>query len=234
MMYTDSTATKFHHAAESVPSPATIIDIGEVSGDVARWLAAILAPGEGWKAIVSRRDDGEYLAPWSVCRKDTHCITIKWRRDVKSSSVTGSTLPPSRMAFEHLSRFSLLHNLGSQFLVALATVMTFPTHNYHASVVHLPLPTETRAEEEEILRTSTLPEWTTISDELPYYMALSWNSEVVMSSLCGGFWDADVPCNLVSLWLHPILNEVPEGKQIIETPSLYYEIIAIICGLRRP
>ena len=73
-----------------------------------------------------------------------------------------------------------------------------------------------------------------MNEELPFYMALSCNAEVVMSSLCGMFWEADVTCNLVSPWLHPILNKVPESKGIIETPGLYYEILAIICGLRRP
>ncbi|KAG4438246.1 hypothetical protein IFR05_006274 [Cadophora sp. M221] len=145
-----------------------------------------------------------------------------------------NTPPSSRKAFELLAQFSLLHNLGSQFLVALAMAMTFPTHNYHTTVVHLPIPTETRGEEKNTLPKSIIPEWITVIEELPFYIALSCNVEVVISSLCGMFWEAEIACNLVSPWLHPILNEVPEGKGIVENPGLYYEILAIIGGLRRP
>jgi hypothetical protein len=235
MIYTSSKATWYCQETEHVRVPATTVDIGEVGEGVARWWAAILAPGEGWKAIVSRRDDGDYLAPWSVSREDTHCVHIKWRRKVSvSEDFTDFTPPSSRQAFELLSQFSLLHNLGSQFLVALAIAITFPTHNYHATVVHLPFPTEATGGEESTLLKSIIPEWITVIEELPFYITLSCNAEVVISSLCGMFWEADVTCNLVSPWLHPILNEVPEGKGIIETPGLYYEILAIMCGLRRP
>ncbi|RDL38515.1 Uncharacterized protein BP5553_02855 [Venustampulla echinocandica] len=235
MIYTGSTATRYHQESEPAPALTTTVNIGEVGEDVARWWAAILAPGEGWKAIVSQRDDGEYLAPWSVSREDTHCVGIKWRRNLSvPEDFTGSTPPSSSKAFELLAQFSLLHNLGSQFLVALAMAITFPTHNYHATAVHLPLPTGIRDEEENAFPRSIIPEWITVNEELPFYMSLSCSPEVVMSSLCGMFWEADVTCNLVSPWLHPILNEVPEGKGITETPGRYYEIIAIICGLRRP
>ena len=121
MVYTSSKATRYHRETEHGRAPASTVDIGEVSEDVARWWAAILAPGEGWKAIVTRRDDGEYLAPWSVSREDTHCVGIKWRRNVSvPEDFTGSTPPSSSKAFELLAQFSLLHNLSSQFLVALA------------------------------------------------------------------------------------------------------------------
>src|SRR4051794_18873574 len=74
----------------------------------------------------------------------------------------------------------------------------------------------------------------TVNQELPYYMALSCNPEAVISSLCGMFWEADVTCNMVSPWLHPILNEVPEAKGIMDTPGLYHEILALVCCFHRP
>ena len=65
-------------------------------------------------------------------------------------------------------------------------------------------------------------------------MTLSCNPETVISCLCGAFWEPGTPCNLVSPWLHPILNEVPGEQSISYTPGLYAEILAIICGIRRP
>jgi hypothetical protein len=71
-------------------------------------------------------------------------------------------------------------------------------------------------------------------ENLDYYMTLSCNSEAVISSLCGTFWESGVPCNLVGPWLHPILNETPEQQDISEISGLHAEIIAIIGGIRRP
>lgn len=48
------------------------------------------------------------------------------------------------------------------------------------------------------------------------------------------FWEAEVPCSMVGPWLHPILNEVPEAKEIVGVPGFYYEILAVVCCLRRP
>jgi hypothetical protein len=235
VMYTSSKATGYHQETDNGRSPAVIVDIGEVGEDVARWWAAILAPREGWKAIVSRRDDGEYLAPWSVSRDGTHCVGIEWRaNELLPEDSTVCTPPSSGKAFELLAQFSLLHNLGSQFLVALATAMTFPTHNYHGTVVQLPFPAENRGQQKNAPVKSIPPEWITVNEELPYYMTLSCSPEAIISSLCGMFWEPDVTCNMVSPWLHPILNEVPEGKGIVDTPGLYHEILAIVCGLRQP
>lgn len=47
-------------------------------------------------------------------------------------------------------------------------------------------------------------------------MALSCSYYVVISSICALFWKPDVPCNLVSPWLHPILNDVPRKDGIVD------------------
>ncbi|PYH85180.1 hypothetical protein BO82DRAFT_429670 [Aspergillus uvarum CBS 121591] len=71
-------------------------------------------------------------------------------------------------AFESLAQFALLHNTGSQFLVALATAITVPTHSGARCSAAAAAPA-----------TKSIPQ----------------------------DWAADVPCTLVSPWLHPILNE---------------------------
>lgn len=65
-------------------------------------------------------------------------------------------------------------------------------------------------------------------------MTLSYSPEVIISSICGIFWELNIIYNIVSPWLYPILNEVPDGKGIIDTPDLYHEVLIIIYGLRRP
>lgn len=50
--------------------------------------------------------------------------------------------------------------------------------------------------------------WSSLYEELPYYMTLSCSPEVVLSTLCGSFGEPEVPCNLVAPWLHPLFEEI--------------------------
>lgn len=65
-------------------------------------------------------------------------------------------------------------------------------------------------------------------------MALSCNHSAVMSSPCGSFWEPSIPCDLVSPWLRPVLEEIPEASGRAENPGRCHEIIALMCGMRRP
>ena len=79
------------------------------------------------------------------------------------------------------------------------------------------------------------PEWILVYKELPHYLTLSSNPEVVISSLCGMFWEDGNPSNLVSPWLHPVLNELPQLQGINQSLDIsYFEILATLCFLRRP
>ncbi|OOF95548.1 hypothetical protein ASPCADRAFT_13467, partial [Aspergillus carbonarius ITEM 5010] len=231
MKYTESKATVYHQSANETGTHA--IDIGEADDDTISWWSSILAPGEGWKAVVKQCDNGEYLAPWSITRTSQQSLAIKWQRKMTTRDFSLTPISSSR-AFEALSQFALMHNLGSQFFIALTTAITVPTHNCHGSSLQLPQPTPTEAQCPAIPADCTPPEWVMLYENLPYYITLSCNPETIMSSLCGSFWEPGVPCNLVSPWLHPILNEMPEEKKFARLPSLYPEILAIIGGIRRP
>ena len=142
MRYTRSKAPGYHDPSCETKFSASAIDIGEADHDTISWWSSILAPGEGWKAVVKQRDDGEFLAPWSVTNVYNQSFSIIWQR-----KGTGESFPPTAMsssrAFQMLAQFALLHNLGSQFLVALAAAITVPTHNCHGSIIQLPQPTQT-------------------------------------------------------------------------------------------
>ncbi|KAE8356902.1 hypothetical protein BDV28DRAFT_126392 [Aspergillus coremiiformis] len=231
MKYTESKMGACHQAIYENATHS--VDIGEADNDTISWWSSVLAPGEGWKAVIKECDEGEFLAPWSVTRTLKQSLSIKWQRKEPAGAFSPTPMSSSR-AFEALARFALLHNLGSQFLVAFATAITVPTHNCHGSTIQLPPPTLTGARCPATSAKSIPLEWIMLHDNLPYYITLSCNPEAIMSCLCGMFWEPGVPCNLVSPWLHPILNEVPEEKRIAGLPGLYAEILAIICGIRRP
>ena len=104
IVYTDSMAIGYHCSAKDQPTTAITIDIGKVDEDSARWWAAILAPNQGWKAIVSEQDDEIYQAHWSISLDETQRIGIKWQESESlAQSITDFSPLSSRGALELLT-----------------------------------------------------------------------------------------------------------------------------------
>lgn len=202
------------------------LDVGEADENVTRWWFAILAQHEGWKATVKQTPEGEFFAPWAVSRTCQTRFKIKQKR--YSPALMCSPLT-SEQAFDALTEFARFHGLGSQLPIALMAAITFPTHQYYGSTVQLPFLSATGG---KLPTASILLLWPSLIKELPYYMTLSCSPEVVMSTLCGSFWELEVPCNLVGPWLHPLLNEVLSGTS--GTVNHDYEMLALMGAIRRP
>ena len=221
LQYTESEA-KCYGLPQS--SKTYSIDVGEVDKEVIRWWFAILAQDKGWEGIVDQRSNPKFLTPWTVCRT---CETVFAIKQKSTSSASVNTPLSSERAFEVLADFARLRKLGSQFPIALAMAMAFPTHRYYGSTVQLPSPSSANGKSSPI---DAIPSvWTSLNDQLPYYITLSCNPELMMSVFCGSFWELEVPCNLVSSWLHPVLNEVWD-----DTAGDNHEILALIGAIRRP
>lgn len=213
------------YSNESLPnvSQVHIVDIGEVEENVARWWSALLALN-GWKATVKQTPQGDFLAPWSVSRTCKTQFSIKY----KGAPSSNHDLMPlsSGSAFEALVEFARLYGLQSQFLIALTIALIIPTHKYYKQSAKLPLPRASGAKSIDVPMDT---EWVKLKEDLPYYMTLSCSPEVMMSTFCGAFWEHDVPCNLVSPWLHPIINEV-----LGALPENELEVLAFIGAIRQP
>ncbi|KAI2994914.1 hypothetical protein CBS147345_9883 [Aspergillus niger] len=214
------TSFQTEYSDESLPnvSQAHIVDIRKVDKSVARWWSALLALNEGWKARVKQTPQGDFQAPWSVSRTCETQFSIKY----KGAPSSNHDLVPlsSGSAFEALVEFARLHGLQSQFLIALTMALIIPTHKYYKQSAKLPLP---RASGAKSIETPMDAEWEKSKEDLPYYMTLSCSPEVMMSTFCGAFWEHDVPCNLVSPWLHPIINEVLvlSGLELLQAGSAH-------------
>ena len=112
--YTQSMATGYKGETRDKIAAGFTVNIGDVDEDAARWWAAILAPGQGWKAIISRNDDVVYLSPWSVCVENEQRFGVAWGgTSSPSQDFVVSTPPSSKHAFELLTRVCSLHDLGS-------------------------------------------------------------------------------------------------------------------------
>ncbi|PVH67996.1 hypothetical protein DL98DRAFT_523018 [Cadophora sp. DSE1049] len=84
----------YEHAEKS---PVELhIDIGNVDDNTARWWAAILAPGEGWRAEITRNAT-VYRSPWSICITATQVFSIR-RSGHNETSCRGPFAPPSSEA----------------------------------------------------------------------------------------------------------------------------------------
>src|SRR5256885_12965193 len=77
IVYTNAMAAGYRHDGKDVCGATVPVDIGDVDEGAARWWAALLAPGQGWKAILSRRNNEEYLSPWSISLGSEQCFRIE-------------------------------------------------------------------------------------------------------------------------------------------------------------
>lgn len=103
-----------------------------------------------------------------------------------------STVPPSsRQALGFLVHFCLLHGIQSQFFAALAVAITLPTYNCYGVPATLPSMTAQSYVRLPVVDLDAVE----LNEQIPYYMALSCNFHVVISSICGVFWESSIPCN---------------------------------------
>lgn len=224
LVYTSSTANP--RAVDGVDrdevkrAPPIEVHIGEAESNVARWWMAIQAPKHGWKAVLTKRNDNVYLAPWSIDLGEDELFEILWQGIGTSAPEFADCFPlSSGEALMALSEFCLLHGLGDQFFGAFAAALTFPTNQHYKRRIELPSPTIVLGRVEFISDKALGNEYIALGDDLAYYMALSCNPSVVMSSLSGSFWEPGVPCNLVSSWLHPVVEELPTRSELAEAPG---------------
>ncbi|KAB8266314.1 hypothetical protein BDV32DRAFT_144035 [Aspergillus pseudonomiae] len=110
--------------------------------------------------------------------------------------------------------------------------LTIPTHKYYNSSAKLPPPRAAGAKKINTPTDVIPPAWMRLKEDLPYYMTLSCSPEAMMSTFCGAFWEHDIPCNLVSPWLHPVLNEILGGTS--GTLGSHAEALAFIGAIRQP
>ncbi|RSL55513.1 hypothetical protein CEP53_007071 [Fusarium sp. AF-6] len=135
--YTNSQAewvtSQSYHARNS----EAIVELGAVSDDAARWWAAVLSQGQGWKAFISR-GRSKLLSPWST--------TLEAVLAIRLSSVSRSTTPslqqcpPFETAVRYIAEYSALHSADDQNPTAFATTLMLPLANFDRQRFALPVP----------------------------------------------------------------------------------------------
>ena len=233
MFYTNSVTTRFGNDGGMSSSRAAEVEFFKEERVAERWWTAILAPKQGWQAIISE-EDGSFQAPWAVSLDASLPFVLRWKEsNTLPSTLVDVEVPSACQAFEFLKMFSSFRNLDDQMSAAFMAALTIPTHNYFRSIVRLPFPISAANDQMDHSRayTSTC---VIHFGELPFFMSLSCNITVVTSCLCALFWNEDVPCNLVSPWLHPVLNELSKCIDVEASRLHYHELLSYMCAIRRP
>ena len=212
-------------------SDAMHVDLGGIGHDAARWWAAILASGTGWEAAITCSGK-RYLSPWSI-RIATGQPFLLWRteatsqeRELAEFETAPKSPPSSAVALQYLSEFCSHHEISSQCLAALATVLMIP-YQGRLCQLHLPRPcieapfrggpSTFQYGFEEHLRL------------LPFYMSISCNTQGIRPLLHGPFYEPSVSCNLVDSWLEGAFQTI---DPIIQRND--YSGLATVMGRRQP
>ncbi|KAL8912006.1 MAG: hypothetical protein Q9171_002919 [Xanthocarpia ochracea] len=215
----------------NIPKGATEIDIGGASQRFIRWWAALLAPGQGWRAEI---DLGAkvFQSPWSICIASSHPLVI---RSEDTESTNTSKIPlSSEEALIYLRQYCELHAIGHQYTPALAAALFLPWKNSESASIALPIPItrpSLSAAQEEPSPRATYIEGSPQSHfhQLRYLMTLSCNVRGLRALLSGSFFQPDIPCNLVGPYLQPIFEII--GPLMAKNDS---RNLARILGRRQP
>ncbi|KAL2808626.1 hypothetical protein BJX63DRAFT_408643 [Aspergillus granulosus] len=179
------------------------LDLNGCDTAEAQWWAALLAPGHGWQAIL-KRDGKNYYPPWECHLGDPSLFKLKHHAPLYFSK----DIPPpsSNKAQKFLYKLARQYNCFDQLLAAFAAALTFPRHARCGYYITLPLPLQSPGnspQDLEPIYEGKLPS----PEEIPHFLCLSSTSNFVISCLGSCLWDENVPSNLVSEWLNPLLEE---------------------------
>ncbi|KAL5340213.1 hypothetical protein BJX70DRAFT_407520 [Aspergillus crustosus] len=212
LAYTESKAYSSDEARER-DLALVDVDIGVVDDDAARWWTAILAPGQGWEAYITIKQE-PFHSPWSI------------------------TLPPTpnfclpAAALHYLSNYCALHGIVKQGYAALSAVLFLPL--LHGSRKHIILPRpkfgndqERRVEASSKRNVQLHLACVQEDHHLDKLLTLSCHTRGLRSLLSSVFYEPGITCNVVSPWLQSIfavINSVEDDRDRILTKMLMNRI----------
>ncbi|KAI5866408.1 hypothetical protein GGS23DRAFT_602766 [Durotheca rogersii] len=158
-------------------SKPMVVELGKLTGEAARWWAAVLAPGEGWKVAIPH-ERWRLLSPWSVT-KEFGSINIL----LTSSSSHMSSHPPTPASF----RMALNADAQSRAALAAALLLPLAALDNRKVLLHAPrglcrLPADDLCQLDRLL-------------------TLSINAHGMKAILGSVFYEPGIPANACGAWL---------------------------------
>jgi len=181
-------------------SSTSIIDLGDIDDDAARWWSAVLAPEGGWNASI-QTDRGIILhSPWYTKLVLEQSYTLS-RGTKPSHPPTQHRAASFATALGYLSSYCEFHQVTELSHAALAATLLLPLARYDNRNIHLPIPRvsrKVRINQEMVCKTSI---WNANLNQLDRLLTLSCNAVGTKALLNSVFYEPEVECNLCGAWL---------------------------------
>ncbi|KAF6799414.1 hypothetical protein CSOJ01_12517 [Colletotrichum sojae] len=204
MEYTTSQAswTAMKSPDESMDGSALMtVELGSsLTDDAARWWAAVLAPGVGWKAAIPG-NRWQRLSPWSVTREASDW-TILLNGPQHLSGTCASTPASFEAALQYINDYSTLHGAHTQSRAALAAALQLPLANSdrRAILPYAPRELPTRRADKAPPEASDFQNFD-LKHELDRLLTLSTNVPGMKAVLGSVFYEPGIPANACGAWL---------------------------------
>jgi hypothetical protein len=198
--YTQAKPTQTLGMDEHIASKDTIeILLVDAEFEEVRWWAAVLAPGQGWKAQMGSHET-EYMSPWSVnLQADCRFVLRHAAGDLPSFAQAAKFKNASR----YLEKFCTHRNIVDQSWAALAAVLLLPSMS-SARGLSLPFPSIGESGEScflEGLGSQIRHCWTFDDRQVDKLITLSCNTRGIRPMLLSTFYEPSIECNAVTPWL---------------------------------
>lgn len=176
-----------------------VVDLGNITSEAARWWAAVLAPGEGWKAALPH-DRWRRLSPWSVT-KQLDNVGISITGSVSETNSHATSAASFETALKYIEQYSTLHNANSQNRAALAAALLLPLAKLDNRKVMLHAPRGLCRKSTAIGAPEALLSGKAYARQFDRLLTLSANARGMKSVLGSIFYEPNIPANACGAWL---------------------------------
>jgi hypothetical protein len=197
------TASQAHWTLRQGSGHATgnemVIELGNLTGEAARWWAAVLAPGEGWKAAIPH-ERWQLLSPWSVVRESSN-VTISISGSPRHTN-SFPTIPASfESALQYIEDYSTLHNAHTQSWAALAAALLPPMAKLDNRKIslHAPRGLCRPSADKAVPKAPYLKKC--CQQQFDRLLTLSANARGLKAVLGSIFYEPGIPANACGAWL---------------------------------
>lgn len=176
-----------------------VVELGNVTDEAARWWAAVLAPGEGWRAAIPH-ERWRLLSPWSVT-KESNSIPISLTGSLSHTNSHSATPASFKAALHYIEDYSALHNANTQSRAALAASLLLPVAKLDNRKILLHAPRGLCKQ----LADKTTPEALLFKEhyqpQFDRLLTLSANAPGMKAVLGSVFYEPGIPANACGAWL---------------------------------
>ncbi|KAI2634953.1 hypothetical protein GGS26DRAFT_551935 [Hypomontagnella submonticulosa] len=182
----------------------TVVNLGNPSSEAARWWAAVLAPGEGWRTAIPHVR-WRLLSPWSVI-KESNSVPISITGSPSCTGAYSSTPASFEMAMQYIKDYSTFHNTNTQCRAALAAALLLPVARLDKRKIMLyaaPRPCKRRLLQQPGEKSE--PEASFFEEhcqpQFDRLLTLSANAHGMKTVLGSVFYEPGIPANICGAWL---------------------------------